>query len=52
MIKNFFYSVKEKLVEGDQVMSPSYTKFHYEDDKDQKTVLGGLLTFLIKVYVV
>ena len=44
--------IKDYCVDKDQVVTQSALQLHYEKDKRQKTLLGGLITICIKVAVI
>ena len=44
--------IKDYCVDKDQVFPQSVLQLHYEKDKRQKTLLGGLITICIKIAVV
>ena len=36
----------------DEVVMPSYTNFHFNNDLKQKTLLGGFATLCVSLYIV
>lgn len=42
----------ENLRKQDNIVQPTCTKLHYENDFYQKTFVGGCVTLLVKGYII
>lgn len=51
-IKKAGKSVYDYFRGYDALVKPSFARLHYEKDTAHKTLFGGILTFLVKIWVI